>query len=397
MAQPSNSVVGLRTSNDGPLEQALYEVRKAIHPRAVHGWFAAWRWLLVWATQLVFYGTAWLQWNGRQAVLFDVAHRKFYIFGLVFWPQDVIYLTVLLIIAALSLFLFTAVAGRLWCGYACPQTVYTEIFMWIERKIEGDRNARIRLDSEPLFAQKVRPEGGKARRLDRARAVDRLHLRRLLSRRSASSGARCLDASPTGAVGNLLDPVLRLRHLRQRGLDARAGLHLHVPLRALPERDVRQGHADHHLRQGARRAARARTRVKGKAEGLGDCVDCNICVQVCPTGIDIRDGPAVPVHRLRRLHRRLQPGDGEGGPAEGPDPLLDHARARAEAHARADVPARAPAARARLHGDRLGRHRRRVRRAVPARAAQGGRDPRPRRRSRARSRAGRSRTSTACR
>ena len=137
------------------VEQSLYEVRKAIHPRAVHGWFAAWRWLLVWGTQLVFYGTAWLQWNGRQAVLFDIAHRKFYIFGLVFWPQDVIYLTVLLIISALSLFLFTAVAGRLWCGYACPQTVYTEIFMWIESRIEGDRNARIKLDSSGFSLKKL--------------------------------------------------------------------------------------------------------------------------------------------------------------------------------------------------------------------------------------------------
>ncbi|HWA36653.1 MAG TPA: 4Fe-4S binding protein, partial [Burkholderiales bacterium] len=141
-------------------EQQLYEVRKKIYPRAVHGWFAAWRWVLVWATQLVFYGGAWLQWNDRQAILFDIAHRKFYLFGLVFWPQDVIYLTVLLILSALSLFLFTAVAGRLWCGYACPQTVYTEIFLWIERVIEGDRNARMRLDREKS-ARKILLKGAK--------------------------------------------------------------------------------------------------------------------------------------------------------------------------------------------------------------------------------------------
>jgi len=94
----------------GPVEQALYEVRKKIYPRAVHGWFAAWRWLFVLGTQAVFYGGPWLQWNGRQAVLFDLAGRKFYIFGLVFWPQDIVYLAVLLIISAFSLFLFTAVA-----------------------------------------------------------------------------------------------------------------------------------------------------------------------------------------------------------------------------------------------------------------------------------------------
>src|SRR5262245_13337603 len=137
-----------------PVEQALYEIRKKIYPRAVSGNFVTARWLCVWATQLVFYGTPWLLWGGRQAVLFDLAARKFYIFGLVFWPQDIVYLAVLLIICAYSLFLFTAVAGRLWCGFACPQTVYTEIFMWIERKIEGDRLARMRLDQGRLSARK---------------------------------------------------------------------------------------------------------------------------------------------------------------------------------------------------------------------------------------------------
>ena len=140
-------------------EQALYEVRRKIYPRAVHGVFAWLRWAAVWATQLVFYGGPWLVWNDRQAILFDIVHRKFYLFGLVFWPQDVIYLSVLLIIAAFSLFLFTAVAGRIWCGYVCPQTVYTEIFMWIERKIEGDRNARIRLDEKGSPREKALRKG----------------------------------------------------------------------------------------------------------------------------------------------------------------------------------------------------------------------------------------------
>jgi len=135
-------------------EQSLYEVRRKIYPRAVRGWFARWRWTLVILTQLAFYGTAWLQWNDRQAVLFDLASRKFYVFGLVLWPQDFIFLTGLLIISAFSLFLFTAVAGRLWCGYACPQTVYTEIFLWIERVIEGDRLARMKLDGQGVTARK---------------------------------------------------------------------------------------------------------------------------------------------------------------------------------------------------------------------------------------------------
>ena len=131
-------------------EQALYEVRRKIYPRAVTGRFAAARVALVLFTQAVFYGVPWLQWGGRQAVLFDLGARKFYIFGIVFWPQDFIYLTVLLTISALSLFLFTAVAGRLFCGYACPQTVYTEIFLWVERKIEGERMQRMKMDSAAL-------------------------------------------------------------------------------------------------------------------------------------------------------------------------------------------------------------------------------------------------------
>ena len=150
-----SSTVPKLAAVNSPVEVDLYEVRRTIYARAVHGWFANWRVALVLLTQLVFYGLAWLPWNGRQAVLFDLATRKFYIFGLVFWPQDFIFLTLLLIISALSLFLFTAVAGRLWCGYACPQTVYTEIFMWIERRIEGDRLARMKLDQQGLSVRKV--------------------------------------------------------------------------------------------------------------------------------------------------------------------------------------------------------------------------------------------------
>ena len=115
-----------------PREQVvwLYQKQQKVYSRAVSGWFAGWRWALVWATQLLFYGLPWLAWNGRQAVLFDLEARRFYIFSLVLYPQDFIYLTGLLVISAYSLFLFTAVAGRLWCGFACPQTVYTEVFIW---------------------------------------------------------------------------------------------------------------------------------------------------------------------------------------------------------------------------------------------------------------------------
>ena len=263
------------------VEQSLYEVRKAIHPRAVHGWFAAWRWLLVWGTQLVFYGTAWLQWNDRQALLFDIAHRKFYIFGLVFWPQDIIYLTVLLVICALSLFLFTAVAGRLWCGYACPQTVYTEIFMWIEKKIEGDRNARIKLDKEGISSRKFFLRGSKH-----------------LSWAILSLWTGFTFVGYVTPIRELWTEVLTLStgpwetfwilfygfatYGNAGWMREQVCLHMCPYARfqsAMFDKDTLIITYD-----------KARGEPRGKGEGKGDCVDCSICVQVCPTGIDIRDG-----------------------------------------------------------------------------------------------------------
>ena len=226
---------------DADVETSLYEVRKKIHPRAVHGWFATWRWVFIFISQAVYYGLCWLPWNGRQAVLFDLVQRKFFIFGMVFWPQDVFFLAVLLIICALSLFLFTAIGGRLWCGFACPQTVYTEIFLWIERLIEGDRPARIKLDNAALST-------GKA------------------GQKIAKHGVWLLFSLWTGftfvgyftpikslaaeVVSLSLGPwemfwIVFLRHddLWQCRLVAGTGLHLHVSLCAFPGRDVRSRHA----------------------------------------------------------------------------------------------------------------------------------------------------------
>jgi polyferredoxin len=130
--------------NDAPPQVIkMYAAREEIYPRETDGRYARLRWLFVWLTQLAFYCTPWLQWNGRQALLFDLGARKFYIFGIVLWPQDFIYLAALLIISAYLLFRHGG-GGRVWCGFACPQTVYTEIFLWIERKIEGKRSARMR-------------------------------------------------------------------------------------------------------------------------------------------------------------------------------------------------------------------------------------------------------------
>ena len=263
------------------VEGSLYEVRRAIYPRAVHGWFAAWRWALVWATQIVFYGGAWLEWNGRQALLFDIANRKFYILGLVFWPQDIIYLTALLIISALSLFLFTAVAGRLWCGYACPQTVYTEIFLWIERKIEGDRNARIRLDQEETNSRKILLKAAKHAAwialslwtgftfVGYFTPIREL-LQEIVSFQLGPWEAFWVffySFATYGNAGWMREQVCKYMCPYARFQSA------------MFDKDTMIITYD-----------RARGEPRGKGEGKGDCVDCGICVQVCPTGIDIREG-----------------------------------------------------------------------------------------------------------
>jgi cytochrome c oxidase accessory protein FixG len=271
------------------VEVDLYEVRRTIHPRAVRGWFANWRIALVVLTQLVFYGTAWLTWNGRQAVLFDLAARKFYVFGMVFWPQDFIFLTALLVIAALSLFLFTAVAGRLWCGYACPQTVYTEIFMWIEHSIEGDRVQRIKLDGNRLDVEKLFKKTFKHlvwiafalwtgfTFVGYFSPVRELMMAFLQTRLGSWETFWILfyGFATYGNAGWMREQVCKhmcpYARFQSVMFDADTLVITYDAQRGEP--------------RGSRRKA-----TNHKAAGLGSCVDCGICVQACPTSIDIRDG-----------------------------------------------------------------------------------------------------------
>ena len=270
------------------VETSLYEVRKKIYPRAVSGKFMRWRWTLIFATQLVYYGLPWLPWNERQAVLFDIAARKFYIFGLVFWPQDVIYLSVLLILAAFSLFLFTAVAGRLWCGYACPQTVYTEMFLWVERKIEGDRTAQMRLDREALSGTKLAKKVAKHTVWIAISVWTGITfvgyftpIHSLLSAIPARLGGwetfwiLFYGCATYGNAGFMREQVCKYLCPYARFQSV------------MFDRDTLVITYD--TGRGEPRGARSR-KTDIKAAGLGHCVDCNICVQVCPTGIDIRKG-----------------------------------------------------------------------------------------------------------
>jgi cytochrome c oxidase accessory protein FixG len=275
------------------VELQLYARREEIYPRQRIGdslaLFQKWRWAAVWATQIVFYGLPWLTWNGRQALLFDLAARKFYIFGMVMWPQDIIYLTAILIIAALALFLFTAVGGRLWCGYACPQTVYTEIFLWIERMIEGDRAARMRLDQAPMSPRKF-------------------------ALKAAKHGAWIAVALWTGFtfVGYftpIRELMLEVATLAAGGWSlfwvlfygfatyGNAGwMREQVCKYMCPYARFQSAMFDpdtlivtYDRERGEPRGAGSKKSSRPE-QNLGDCVACKLCVQVCPTGIDIRDG-----------------------------------------------------------------------------------------------------------
>lgn len=260
-----------------------------IHARSVRGRFNNWRWALVALTQAVFYGLPWLNWNGRQAVLFDLEARRFFLFDLVLYPQDFIYLAVLLVISALGLFLVTAVAGRVWCGFACPQTVYTSMFTWVERWFQGDRSARIRLDASSWSWDKwARKAGTQTTWVALALwtgftfvgyftpihtlAVLVLHWQ---TGPWESFWIGFYALATYGNAGYLRENVCK--HMCPYGRFQSV----------MFDRDTLIIGYD--TLRGETRGPRPKG-VDAKALGLGDCIDCTLCVQVCPTGIDIRDG-----------------------------------------------------------------------------------------------------------
>ncbi|MFZ7311502.1 cytochrome c oxidase accessory protein CcoG [Comamonas jiangduensis] len=267
---------------------SFFEAHKKIYPRSISGRFMSWRWAMVWLTQLIFYGLPWLDWGQRQMVLFDLGARRFYLFGYVLYPQDFIYLTALLIVSALSLFLFTAVAGRLWCGFTCPQTVYTEIFMWIEHKVEGDRSARIRLDQGGWTLEKIWRKTLK-QFLWIALALWTgftfvgyfVPIRELGGELLALQGGWQIfwvlfyGFATYGNAGYMREQVCKYMCPYARFQSA------------MFDKDTLVVSYD--AKRGENRGPRKKD-VDYKAQGLGDCIDCKLCVQVCPVGIDIRDG-----------------------------------------------------------------------------------------------------------
>ena len=268
---------------------SLYAAHQKIYPRSVQGLFAKWRWLFVWLTQLVFYCLPWLEWGQRQAVLFDLGARRFYIFGIVLYPQDFIYLTGILVISAFSLFLFTAIAGRLWCGYACPQTVYSEIFMWIERKIEGDRTARMKLDSADFSLEKLVKKWYKHlvwigfsiwtgfTFVGYFTPIRELGMAFFLGNMSSWEvfWVFFYGFATYGNAGFMREQVCKYMCPYARFQSA------------MFDKDTLIVTYD--AERGEPRGARSK-KADPLALGLGACVDCTLCVQVCPTGIDIRNG-----------------------------------------------------------------------------------------------------------
>jgi cytochrome c oxidase accessory protein FixG len=277
------------TSPEATDDGGLYAARQKIYPREISGRFQRLRTIAVWVLLGIYYLLPWIRWEGRQAVLFDLPARKFHIFGLTLWPQDFYFLTWLLVIAALALFFFTALAGRLFCGYACPQTVWTETFLWMERLVEGSRSQQMKLAKAPWSAEKVLRKGGK----------QLLWIVFALWTGFTFVGYFTPITELAGKIANFsTGPWETFWVLFYGGATyVNAGFMREQVCKymcpyarfqsAMFDRDTLIITYDDG--RGEPRGARKKG-TDHKAKGLGDCVDCTMCVQVCPTGIDIRKG-----------------------------------------------------------------------------------------------------------
>ncbi|POA98564.1 cytochrome c oxidase accessory protein CcoG [Chromobacterium sinusclupearum] len=268
---------------------SLYETQKKLYPRSVKGLFNNFRILFVIGTQLLYLGLPWLQWNGRQAVFFDLINRKFYLFGLTVWPQDFVYLAALLMCCAFGLFTWTTIAGRLWCGYSCPQTVYTEIMLWIEQWVEGDRNKRMKLDAAPMSATKLRLKFTKHFIMIAFSLWTGFTLVGYFTPiRSLVAALPTFSYGPWesfwmffyGGFTYLFAGFMREQVCKYMCPYARFQSVMFDADTLIISYDEARGEP-----RGARKKG-----ADPKEQGLGDCINCSICVQVCPVGIDIRNG-----------------------------------------------------------------------------------------------------------
>jgi cytochrome c oxidase accessory protein FixG len=272
----------------GPLLSGVEAAHK-VQARATAGRFTRWRWASLWATQLFFFCTPWLQWHGRQLLRFDLEAKRFYLGSLILLPQDLIFLTGLLVFCAMLLFVVTTLWGRVWCGFSCPQTVYTALFMWVERRFEGDRLHRLKLDASGWTFNKLWRRGGKQSAwvlISLATGftfVGWFTPIREMAQQLAQGGLGSLgfwDAFWTLFYGGFC--YLNAGVLREK-----------VCLHMCPYGRFQGALMDMDTRTVAYDVQRGEPRGSASKQGgkqAGSCIDCTMCVQVCPTGIDIRDG-----------------------------------------------------------------------------------------------------------
>jgi cytochrome c oxidase accessory protein FixG len=285
--------VELEVEGFAPID--LYQRREKIFTRFVGGFYQRLRFFTGWPLLLGYALLPWLNWDGRQAVLFDLPARQFHIFSMTFWPEDLWLLGWLLIIAAFGLFTVTTIVGRLWCGYTCPQTVWTAIYMWVEQLCEGSRNQRIRLDQAPMSLNKA------ARRSTKHLLWLGVALLTGLTFVGYFTPIRPLTLTLLqGQAGGwalfwvaffTLATYINAGWLREQVCTymcpyARFQAAMIDTDSLVVTYDAARGEP-----RGLGRKRQAAALAEAGSQGTaGDCVDCSLCVQVCPTGIDIRDG-----------------------------------------------------------------------------------------------------------
>ena len=273
--------------SDAP--EQLYAPREPIFPKRVKGTFRSLKWWIMGITLGIYYLAPWIRWDRgpnlpNQAILVDMANRRFYFFWIEIWPHEFYFIAGLLIMAGLGLFLFTSAAGRVWCGYACPQTVWTDLFILVERWVEGDRNARLRLHRQNWNAEKIR------------KRLIKFTLWIIIAVATGGAWVFYFADAPTLLVDLVTGNAHPLAYSTVLVLTLTTFVfggiaREQICIYACPWPRIQAAMMDEDTITIAYRDWRGEPRGKGKArDDLGDCIDCNACVNVCPMGIDIRDG-----------------------------------------------------------------------------------------------------------